>query len=91
MSVRSVGGLFLIKVGRFVQLLAIMVMKPRDLVEFTRRYYRDTKSLEIYGRTSVIEAGLTALERSYLDQLPEKRGRLLLLGLGGGREGREEG
>jgi SAM-dependent methyltransferase len=83
---RSVGGLFLIKVGRFVQLLAIMVMKPRDLVEFSRRYYRDTKSLERYGRTSLIEAGLTALERSYLDQLPEKRGRLLLLGLGGGRE-----
>jgi SAM-dependent methyltransferase len=63
-----------------------MVMKPRDLVDFTKRNYSTSRTLEIWNRKRYLERGLNPDEIHYLEKIPEKRGQLLLLGLGGGRE-----
>jgi len=63
-----------------------MVMKPRDAIDFTKHNYSTPKTLEIWNRTGYLERGLNADEMLYLEKIPEKKGKLLLLGLGGGRE-----
>jgi hypothetical protein len=75
-------GRFLIRFGRFIQSLALMVMRPADLVEFSRQDYSTLQELK-YWSEKVVE-GLNPLESSFLEQVPIKKGRVLLLGLGGG-------
>lgn len=86
MRIRATFGLLLIKVGRFIQSLAIMVMKHRDLIDFTKRTYSAPEAEEVWNKKSFVESGLTLYEKKYLEKIPEKKGRLLLLGLGTGRE-----
>jgi len=86
MRIRTACGLILIRVGRFIQLLAIMVMKPRDLIDFTKNNYSTASVLEFWNNNTYLETGLNSYEELYLKKIEEKRGKLLLLGLGGGRE-----
>lgn len=86
MRIRTACGLFLVKLGRFIQLLAIMVMKPRDLIDFTKINYSSAKILEFWNNHTYVERGLNPNEKRYLEKIPDKEGKLLLLGLGGGRE-----
>jgi len=77
---------FLIRIGRFIQSLAVMVMRTDDLIEFSRRTYARPEAAEIWGRDDLIDSGLTPDEINLLDRIPVSHGRLLLLGVGGGRE-----
>jgi SAM-dependent methyltransferase len=77
---------FLIRFGRFIQSLAIMVMRTNDLIEFGRRTYAKPESVGIWGRDNLIDSALTPDEINVLDRVPVSHGRLLLLGVGGGRE-----
>jgi SAM-dependent methyltransferase len=86
MRPRVVLGRFLIRLGKFVQSLAIMVMKPDDLVEFSRHNYAKLKKVEDWSREELVDTGLNFNEAALLEMVPFKQGRLLLLGLGGGRE-----
>lgn len=79
-------GRFLIRLGKFVQSLAVMVMRPDDLVEFGRQMYTRPHNVESWGRKDLVERGLNDAEMALLEHLPRKEGRLLLLGVGGGRE-----
>lgn len=84
MRPRIIIGRFLIRLGRFIQSLALMVMKPDDLVEFGRQTY--ARGVGGWGSDDVLAEGLSPVETALLEKIPEKQGRLLLLGVGGGRE-----
>ena len=86
MKPRVTLALFLIRLGRFMQSLAIMVMRTNDLIEFSCRTYANPEAVEIWGRDDLIDSGLTPDEIDLLDRIPVSHGRLLLLGVGGGRE-----
>ncbi len=86
MSPRVILGRFLIRVGRFIQSLALMVMRPKDLVEFSRQTYASHTMVEDFGSQDLVYPALHLDEKTLLGKLPLKRGRLLLLGVGGGRE-----
>jgi len=77
---------FLIRIGSFMQSLAVMVMRTNDLIEFSRRTYAKPGAAESWGRDDLIDSGLTPDERDLLNKIPASNGRLLLLGVGGGRE-----
>jgi len=79
-------GRFLIRLGKFVESLAVMVMRPDDLVEFGRQMYTRPHNVESWGRPDLVNRGLNDAEIALLEKLPMKEGRLLLLGVGGGRE-----
>lgn len=79
-------GTFLVRLGRFIQSLAVMVMKPDDLIEFTRRTYSTPEDIEGWSEQKLVDLGLNQNEKEILEKLPRKSGRLLLLGVGGGRE-----
>jgi SAM-dependent methyltransferase len=76
----------LLRLGEFVQSLALMVMRPDDLVEFSRRSYARPGSVEGWGEDALIDSGLSSEEQDLLAALPDPTGDLLLLGVGGGRE-----
>jgi SAM-dependent methyltransferase len=75
---------FLKKLGRFVSSLPLMVMRPDDLVEFGRHTY--TQQAGLWGTDETINKGLHPWEKVALEKLPLTRGKVLILGLGGGRE-----
>jgi SAM-dependent methyltransferase len=77
---------FLIRLGGFIQSLALMVMGPDDLVEFSRQTYARKKMVEGLGRQDSVYPCLHPDEQALLERLPLKKGRLLLFGVGGGRE-----
>lgn len=77
----------LLRLGAFVQSLAVVVMKPDDLVEFSRQTYAQLYNVEAWTETSFVDPGLNDNEQKLLAELPETTGKnLLLLGVGGGRE-----
>jgi hypothetical protein len=86
MHLRIKLGKFFIQLGRFIESLAVVVMRPADLVEFNRLTYASPSTISAWGEDSTVAAGLSTGEQDLLAHLPIKQGRLLLLGLGGGRD-----
>ena len=76
----------LLHLGSFVQSLAITVMQPDDLVEFGRQTYSKSQNVDAWAEDALVDAGFNAEELEQLKAIPDKKGNLLLLGLGGGRE-----
>ncbi|MBN1893036.1 class I SAM-dependent methyltransferase [bacterium] len=77
---------WLIRLGAQIQSAALMVMSPDDLIEFNRRKYAKLKNVIGWGRGDIVAAGLYPEEKKLLKRIPFRTGRMLLLGLGGGRE-----
>lgn len=86
MRTRVAAGRSLIRLGRFIQSLALMVMRPADLLDFNRAAYSKTESVEGWAEDGLVDAGLSADEKHLLGKLPVKGGETLVLGVGGGRE-----
>jgi SAM-dependent methyltransferase len=86
MSLRIIFARLLIRLGGFIQSLALMVMRPHDVVEFSRQNYAREKMVELFGRQDLTYPALHLDEQALLERLPTKQERLLLLGVGGGRE-----
>lgn len=86
MNIRINLARFLIKTGRFIQSAAVVIMCPDDLVEFSRRYYFKPNIVQDWSSDQLLKSGLSAQEKYLLDKIKIKKGRLLLLGVGGGRE-----
>lgn len=76
----------LLRLGEFIQSSAVVVMKPDDLVQFSRRSYANPQSVEAWVTDDLVDAGLTADELDLLADVPIRSGNLLVLGVGGGRE-----
>jgi SAM-dependent methyltransferase len=77
---------FLIRLGRFIQSLALMVMRPDDLIEFSRQNYARYRNVTAWCGDDQVDAGLHPNELAIIEKIPLRKGRALLLGLGGGRE-----
>lgn len=75
----------LLGLGAFVQSLAITVMRPDDLIEFSRQTYARPANVDAWAEDDLVDSGLSPDELDLLADVP-KTGNLLLLGLGGGRE-----
>ncbi len=86
MGYRIKTGRFLIRLGKFVESLAIQVMRPQDLIEFGAQSYQNPGSVEGWSRRDFVAEGLIPCEKDLLKDIPLKKGGLLLLGMGGGRE-----
>jgi SAM-dependent methyltransferase len=85
-GVRVSLGRGLLRVGAFVQSLAVVVMRPDDLIEFSRQTYARPHNVEAWAEDALVDAGLSDDEQALLAEVPTKGGDLLLLGVGGGRE-----
>ena len=86
MSVRVRLARGLVRLGAFIQSLPVVVMRPDDLVEFGRQSYARPDNVESWAEDELVDSGLSADEQDMLAALPDTRGDLLLLGVGGGRE-----
>lgn len=86
MSVRIKLARFLLRLGDFIQSLTVVVMKPDDLVEFSRQSYAKPQDVEAWGEDALVDSGLSENERDLLSAVQNPTGELLLLGVGGGRE-----
>lgn len=76
----------LIRLGKLLQSSALVVMRPDDLMEFSRQNYAKEHSVENWSDDQIVDSGLYPHEKELLKKINLKGGRLLLLGLGGGRE-----
>jgi 2-polyprenyl-3-methyl-5-hydroxy-6-metoxy-1,4-benzoquinol methylase len=77
---------FLIRLGTFIKSMSIRVMRPDDLIEFGRQSYARPNTVNCLSSEEVTSRGLDLFETGLLEKVPVKKGRLLLLGVGGGRE-----
>jgi SAM-dependent methyltransferase len=76
----------LLRLGAFIQSLPVMVMRPDDLVEFSRQTYARPHNVEAWAEDPLVDSGLSDDEQELVAAVPETTGDLLLLGVGGGRE-----
>lgn len=83
---RIAAAYFMIRMGKLLQSLAVVVMRPDDLIEFSRRNYARPVGVADWSRAGLVDEGLTPEEKALLEESPVRTGRLLILGLGGGRE-----
>jgi len=86
MKPRVALGHFIVRLGRFIQSLSVMIMRPEDLVAFSRQTYFKQNNVKSWSREDLVDSGLDSDETTLLEKVPFKEGKLLLLGTGGGRE-----
>jgi ubiquinone/menaquinone biosynthesis C-methylase UbiE len=79
-------GRFLIRGGRFIQSLAVSLLKPDDLVGLSQQTYAGGESVDNWNYPEIVDSGLGPVEKVLLEKVPLKKGRVLDLGMGGGRE-----
>lgn len=86
MSMRIRAARFLLNIGIFLESLPVVVMKPDELVEFSRQNYSRPQVIESWSNEAHINSGLYENELDLLQDIGVKSGNLLILGVGGGRE-----
>jgi SAM-dependent methyltransferase len=86
MSVRIRLSRGLIRLANGIKFLSLVVMKPEDLIAVTRNFYARPDQVAAWSDPGLVESGLSEDEIDLLARLPIRTGRLLLLGVGGGRE-----
>jgi SAM-dependent methyltransferase len=86
MNIQLITARFLLNLGKFFQSLPVVVMKPDNLIAFSRQTYANPANVESWAEDNLVDSGLTKDEQAFVQALPMKKGKLLLLGVGGGRE-----
>jgi len=86
MSWRIKCGRFLLRLASFLQTLPVVVMKPDDLIEFSRQTYFQPQNIQAWAEDTLVDSGLSSQELNLLQEIPIRSGNLLMLGIGGGRE-----
>lgn len=76
----------LVRLGGFVQSLALPVMRPRDIIEMNRLHYSDPETISFLASERFVDGGLEPGEAALLEYVPLRQGRFLNLLGGGGRE-----
>jgi len=77
---------FLLRLGTFIHSLPVVIMKPDDLIEFERLCYARPGKVQSWSDDALVDSGLNSLEKKLISSANKKDGKLLLLGVGGGRE-----
>ena len=76
----------LIRAANFMKSLVVVLLPPQELIEFSRKTYEREKEIECWGSEKLINDGLSEMEKMIVENLPVSSGKMLILGLGGGRE-----
>jgi len=76
----------MIRFGAFLQQIPVFLLPPGQLRNFGHKSYSRTSAVSFWTNHDFVSSGLTPGEAELLAHLPQTRGDLLLLGLGGGRE-----
>lgn len=76
----------MVRSGRFFRALSMFVLKPEDMIQLTRQHYASKSVIEGYSDEALLNGGLGREELELFELIPVKRGRLLILGIGGGRD-----
>ncbi len=76
----------LIRAANFLKSLVAVLLPPQELIEFSRKTYERKKEIESWGKEELVSAGLSDSEKMIVKDLPVSSGKMLILGLGGGRE-----
>ena len=74
MNLRVKLGRFFIRLGRIIESLVVVVMRPADLVDFNRLRYADRADISHWGEESLVDQGLSPAEHDLIAQLPIKNG-----------------
>ena len=77
---------FLLRLGKFVSSLPLMVMRPDDLVEFSRQTYAGDRAVKHWTSDETLNMGLMPMEQAVFEKIHLNEGKVLVLGVGGGRE-----
>lgn len=86
MGLRIKSGKALIFLGEFIKSLAVVMMNPDNLIEFGRRSYSKPGAVSSFSDRKLLEDGLCMDEERMLKNTSLKSGKILVLGVGGGRE-----
>lgn len=86
MRPRAVLAKGMIRLGRLLQSLALMIMRPDDSIEFGRRDYGRSASLDAWAKDGLVDSGLEPEEKELLMDIPLRAADVLVLGAGGGRD-----
>jgi len=76
----------MVRLGRLLQSLALMVMRPDDSIEFGRRDYGRSASLAAWAKDGLVDSGWEPEEKELLMDIPLREADVLVLGAGGGRD-----
>ncbi len=60
----------MILLGKLLQSLAVVFMRPNDLIEFSRRSYARPASVAGWSLANLVDEGLSQEERSLLERSP---------------------
>jgi SAM-dependent methyltransferase len=74
------------RLGRFIESMALMLLAPDDLLELNRLRYTRPEAINFWGDQETVARGLYPEEQELLAKIPRKSGRALVIGVGGGRE-----
>ncbi len=86
MSFRITSAKILIQLGEAIKSLAVVIMKPQDLIDFGKISYSKQPSINSFSVNQLVEDGLAMDEELLLNSTLTKSGKALILGVGGGRE-----
>jgi len=77
---------FINKLGKFLQNSPVFLLRPSQLKRISKQSYNTTNSAEFWGDKNFVNQGFFPGEKEVFELLNKKKGNLLLLGIGGGRE-----
>ncbi len=78
--------IFINRIGKFLQNSPVFLLRPSQLKKLSKQSYNTINSAEFWGSKIFVNQGLFPGENEIFNLLDKKRGDLLLLGIGGGRE-----
>jgi ubiquinone/menaquinone biosynthesis C-methylase UbiE len=74
------------RLENFIKSFAVIAIKPDDLEKMNQLLYAKSEVIEKYCKNIYIEKGLDIDEKIVLAKINKKKGKILLIGVGGGRE-----
>ena len=78
--------IFINKLGKFLQNSPVFLLRSSQLKKVSKQSYNTTNSTEFWGHKNFVSQGFFPGENEIFKLMNKKRGDLLLLGIGGGRE-----
>jgi 2-polyprenyl-3-methyl-5-hydroxy-6-metoxy-1,4-benzoquinol methylase len=86
MKIRILLVKFFLRLSRFLSYTPVLILKPNQIIEYQKINYCKKYIIRSWCDQKVLELGLSDEEKKGIDNIPLKKGSLLLLGVGGGRE-----
>jgi hypothetical protein len=66
MNIQLMTARYLLNLGKFFQSLPVVVMKPDNLIAFSRQTYANPANVESWAEDSLVDSGLTKDEQALM-------------------------